>query len=93
MKKSDKIIIGGAILSVIGIVIMYFGYDTYKSVEGVLTMMAGEAPPGVAQLTIGMLIAVVGVFTAIYGFGLLPEEPKMPEKVAREMEARPGYQN
>lgn len=77
MKKKRQVMVGGAIVSFIGIIIVLFGYDKYKSVESALSTMANGSPPGVAEATIGILIFVVGAFAAIHGFGQLPEEPKM----------------
>ena len=77
MNKRGKPMVGGAIVLVIGIIIMFFGYNKYRSVESALTMLANGTPPGLIETTIGILISVVGGFTAIYGFGLLPEEPKV----------------
>lgn len=93
MKKSDKVIFGGAVLAVIGIIVMFFGYDKFKTVNDALTVIGNGTPPGIAEFTAGILIAVVGVFTMIYGFGMLPEEPKMQERVTRGLETRPGYHN
>ena len=77
MDKRKKLMVGGAIVLVIGIIIMFFGYNKYRSMEGALTMLVNGSPQGVAETTIGILIGVVGGFTAIYGFGLLPEDTKM----------------
>ena len=77
MNKKGKFMVGGAIVLVIGIIIMLFGYNKYKSVEGALTMIANGSPPGTGETTIGILIVVVGAFMAIYGFGLLPEDTKV----------------
>ena len=76
MTKRGKLMVGGAIVLVIGIIIMFFGYNKYRSIEGALTMVANGTPPGIAETTIGILIFVVGAFVAIYGFGLLPEDSK-----------------
>lgn len=76
MNKRGQFMVGGAIALVIGIIITLFGYNKYKSVEGVLTLLANEAPPGAIEATIGILIMVVGVLILIHGFGLLPEDAK-----------------
>ncbi len=76
MKKKGQLMVGGAIVLVIGIIIMFFGYNKYKSVEGALTMVANGTFPGMVETTIGILIAVVGAFTGIYGFGLLSEDSR-----------------
>ena len=77
MNKRIKFMVGGAIVLVIGIIVIFFGYNKYKGLEGALTALADGMPPGVAETTIGILIAVAGGFTALYGFGLLPEESKV----------------
>jgi len=71
--------VGGVSVSFIGIIIMLFGYNKYKSVEGALTTIANGSQPGIAETTIGILIFVVGAFIAIYGFGLLPENSKVQQ--------------
>jgi len=67
--------VGGAITFVIGIVITLWGYN--KSLQNVLTELATEAPPGAIEATIGLLIVVVGMFVAIYGFGQMEEEVRV----------------
>jgi len=77
MIKRGKLMVGGAIVLIFGIIIMFFGYNKHRSVEGALTMVANGTTPGIAETTIGILIFVVGAFVAIYGFGLLPEDTKV----------------
>jgi hypothetical protein len=77
MDKRGKFMVGGALVLVVGIIVMIFGYNKYKGVEGAITMAANGTSPGVAETTIGILIAVVGAFIAIYGFGSLSEEAKL----------------
>jgi len=77
MNKKGKFMVGGAVVLVIGIIIMFFGYNKYRSMERPLTMLANGSPPGIVETTVGILIVVVGAFMAIYGFGLLPEDTKM----------------
>jgi hypothetical protein len=77
MNMRGKLMVGGAIVLVIGIIIMLFGYNKYKSVEGALTMLANGSPPGTVETTVGILIVVIGAFIAIHGFGLLPEDTKV----------------
>jgi hypothetical protein len=77
MNKRKQLMASGAIVFVIGIAITLFGYNKYKSVETVLTELATEAPPGAIEATIGLLILVVGMFIAIYGFGQMKEEVRI----------------
>jgi uncharacterized membrane protein len=77
MNKRGKIMVGGAILSVIGIIIMFFGFNKYKNMEG--SMLASGAQQGTAETIIGILIFVVGAFIVIYGFGQLEENRKLQE--------------
>jgi drug/metabolite transporter (DMT)-like permease len=85
MEKKGLFMIGGGILSLGGIIFALLGYNKFQSGEGSLTVMVNGTPPGVADFIIGILIAVAGVFMWIYGFGLFPEEPKMRERVTRDM--------
>jgi hypothetical protein len=77
MNKRGKIMVGGAILSVIRIIIMFFGFNKYKNMEG--SMLASGAQQGTAETIIGILIFVVGAFIVIYGFGQLEENRKLQE--------------
>ena len=77
MNKRGKIMVGGAIVLSIGIIIIIFGYDKFKSMEGVVTTLVNGAPPGAIETTIGILVAALGMFVLIHGFGLLPEETKV----------------
>jgi len=79
MNKRGQFMVGGAIVFVIGIIITLFGYNQYKSVEVVLTQLANEAPAGAIEVTIGLLVAVVGMFVLIYGFGQMEENRKLQE--------------
>jgi hypothetical protein len=88
MKKSDKIIVIGSMLSVIGIILICLGFDKYKKVESALTMVANGPPPGIVEFGIGLFIAVAGGLAIIHGFGMLPEEPKTQERVTRDMQTR-----
>ncbi len=76
MNKKGKIMVGGAIVLVIGIILMFIGYIKYSHFESALTTLPNGTLPGLIETTIGTLIFVVGGFTAIYGFGLLPEDSK-----------------
>ena len=74
MDKRGKFMVGGAFVSVIGIIGMFMSYNRYKSLEDALA--ASGTPPGIAETTVGILIAAAAAFVVIYGVGLLPEEGK-----------------
>jgi len=76
MYKKEKIMIFGAIVLLIGIIILLVGYNKHTGIEGASTALVNGVPPGTRLTIVGLLIAVVGVFISIYGFGLLPEETK-----------------
>jgi len=75
MNKQVKIMVGGAIVLGIGIIVLLIGFNNYTSIEDP-SMLGNGVPPGTGVTIVGILIAVVGAFISIYGFGLLPEEPK-----------------
>ena len=74
MKKSVQLIVGGAIASFIGIIIMLIGFSKFKGVEGSLTTVVNGSQQGIIETTIGILFFVVGAFIAIHGFGNVPED-------------------
>ena len=86
MGRRGKIMVGGAIVMAIGIIIIIFGYDKYQSIVGafranedaeIIGFAYGKTPPGVIETTIGMLIAAIGMFIAIHGFGQMEENRKL----------------
>ena len=77
MNKKGKIMVGGAIVLVIGIIITFFAYNKYTGMEGASAMLMNGTPPDTGVTIVGILIAVAGAFISIYGFGLLPEDTKM----------------
>jgi hypothetical protein len=66
-----KSMISGGIVFAIGIIITIIAYGKYISLTG--TVSGDTNPPGLIQITIGILIATIGMFLWIYGFGQLEE--------------------
>jgi uncharacterized BrkB/YihY/UPF0761 family membrane protein len=79
MSRRGKIMVGGAIFMVIGIIIGIFGYSKFQSIAGTLAAVAEETPAGVVEATIGILIMAIGMFIAIYGFGQMEENKRLKE--------------
>ncbi len=77
MNKRGKIMVGGAIVLVIGIIIIIFGYDKYNSLGTVISSIADATPAGTIETTIGILIAALGMFVLIHGFGSMEEDKKV----------------
>ena len=77
MNKRGKIMGCRAIILPIGIIIIIVGYNKYLSMAETSSTIANSTPPGAIETTIGILVAAIGMFVAIYGFGQLEENRKV----------------